>query len=1036
MKNRLCRMSQTLLGAACLFATCGVTYSCSDEYDLEQSIPEWLGASIYDELKNRGNFTTMIRLIDDLDQSEVLAKTGSKTLFVADDDAFADFFKNSGFTTGTGEAVTSYDQLSTSQKRLLFNGCMLDNAYLLEMMPNLGSTDGISKNACLRQLTSAASTDSIRIWAPSELPYSSNPDETDYWAYYNGRSGSGKNQNIIMATDNTVPMMTHFMLAHLNSNSITTDDISFILGLSDDDAWASGERRNYIYDVQIRSGRDSLNRYQSDVTCLNGYFNVLDRVMLTPSNMAEEIREYSETSYFSHMIDRFSAPFYDNTLRDEYNTLYGTTYDTLFVKRYFSSNSQGSELSTAPDGTTIDADAGILSYDPGWNEYTTSSGTAEQDMAAMFVPTNEAVKYFFRSGQGRIFMERYNGSIPEEGASDEEFLYALDQIPKNRLQPLINNLMKTSFMASVPSKYLSIMNDARDPMFSSYDETSYRALIDTCLLANNGVVYVINQLIAPATYSSVAGPALVSDQTQIMNAVITADDNYVLGSNYTNAPLKQYFSTYLKAMQSHFSLFLPTDDGLGFYGYVDPAIYSLRNYRRYWRFTYDGTQTSSSSMVLPITAVAYSFDPTTGQQEDDSQATGRPTSEASDLLTNSSGYGATKRYILIEMVNQHIIVHDDDYAEEYVAGPAEYYVSRSGAPVHIVDRTSEGDLDGIVQVEGGLQKMLRESSDYTGETPVCNVVETYDQTGTGSDGSEGYGNGMTYLIDRPMQPTMENVYSILSANDEYSDFFEQCSFYDEDLLDLAGVTDDASTSTEITNARNKYRIFETNEMSENVVRFFNNYRYTVYIPTNDAMQKAYDQGLPTWSEISDFVDANCDPELVTDETLLAENKAKAQAMITCLVNFLKYHFMDESVFYEKNIDTEATEYETSCVDNNNNIYVKINVTQQSSGDNILITDNAGVSHTVNPSVNNIFTRDNSTVERSGTSSSTAKYVSSTSYAVMHELNTSSDSNDDGFLYFLEEDELFSNGVKKDKPFVTWNTASEAKQFVKKYRIRK
>lgn len=44
---------------------------------------------------------------------------------------------------------------------MLLNSGMLENAYLLEMMSNLGGTSGITKNQCLRQPTSAALTDSV-----------------------------------------------------------------------------------------------------------------------------------------------------------------------------------------------------------------------------------------------------------------------------------------------------------------------------------------------------------------------------------------------------------------------------------------------------------------------------------------------------------------------------------------------------------------------------------------------------------------------------------------------------------------------------------------------------------------------------------------------------------------------------------------------------------------------------------------------------------------------------------------------------------
>ncbi|MBO7294722.1 MAG: hypothetical protein J6U65_04825, partial [Bacteroidaceae bacterium] len=113
MKNHFSKMGMALLNAA-LLSTVGFTSCADDKFhlkDYEETTPSFLGQSIYHELQNRGNYTTVVRLIDDLEYAEVLSKTGSKTLFVANDSAYAEFFKNNPW------GVTSYDDLSKNQKR-------------------------------------------------------------------------------------------------------------------------------------------------------------------------------------------------------------------------------------------------------------------------------------------------------------------------------------------------------------------------------------------------------------------------------------------------------------------------------------------------------------------------------------------------------------------------------------------------------------------------------------------------------------------------------------------------------------------------------------------------------------------------------------------------------------------------------------------------------------------------------------------------------------------------------------------------------
>ena len=46
MKNRFCRTGKSMLYAACLLSALGLSYSCSDDYDLDDTMPDYLGQSI------------------------------------------------------------------------------------------------------------------------------------------------------------------------------------------------------------------------------------------------------------------------------------------------------------------------------------------------------------------------------------------------------------------------------------------------------------------------------------------------------------------------------------------------------------------------------------------------------------------------------------------------------------------------------------------------------------------------------------------------------------------------------------------------------------------------------------------------------------------------------------------------------------------------------------------------------------------------------------------------------------------------------
>ena len=158
-------LSKWLLGA--LIAVGGLT-AC-EGYDLAEEDPSWLGSSIYEYLQDNGNYTNMVRIIDDLGYRDVLAKTGSKTLFVGNDDAFGEFYKKNNW------GVHSYDQLSLAQKKMILFGSMINNSC---QVAYLSSSEGPTEGDCMRRKTSSSAYDSVPILTPSEMP------DNPYWARY------------------------------------------------------------------------------------------------------------------------------------------------------------------------------------------------------------------------------------------------------------------------------------------------------------------------------------------------------------------------------------------------------------------------------------------------------------------------------------------------------------------------------------------------------------------------------------------------------------------------------------------------------------------------------------------------------------------------------------------------------------------------------------------------------------------------------------------------------------------------------------
>lgn len=1004
MKNRFCRMGKTMIGAFLLLSIGGITYSCQDDYILDETRPSFLGGSIYDELKSRNKFNYTVRLIEDLGYKEVMSKTGSKTLFVAPDAAYEEFFKNNQW------GVHSYEQLTDAQKRILFNGAQLNNAYVIEMM---GNADNGDKNLALRQNSAAAVVDSVRWWRPEELPtnYSQVEGEKHYWDRFKGDKG----KSILMATDDSEPMMTHFVENNMKEQRIKRSDVAFIVG--DKEGWGESDpTRAYVFGNRV---------VEQDVVCLNGYFHVLDKVLVPPSSMAEEIRSNGSTNIFSHILDRFSAPYYDATLTENYKALHNNSVDSIFEKRYFAINTKSGRLITGPD-RVVNNDFPLLTYDPGWNSYKPEGGTEkEKDMGVMFVPSDKALEDYFLRGAGKVLIERYGLKGVE--VNEANLMKHIDQIPLDIVQPLVNNLMKPSFNESVPSKYLTIMNDARDPMFPLRDypsEAAYKSVIDKTVLANNGVVYVMNRVVSPADYASVLAPALYSSNTQVVRTVVRADDSFVQGSDYAKAPLQQYFSTYLKAMQSRFSFFVPTDEGLKNYGYIDPAS-MVRNRQVYYRWEPTNTRGAGSGVkTLGIRQLAYRLNLKTGPQAKDPEERNY---HHEGHVTIDQGPGYIKKKLLIEMVNHHIVVHGDKDADG-LDGSRKYLLSREGAPIIVEHKGNETIL------MGGLAEQLQPLLQNQNENYRSKVIAVYDQTRK----TNGYGNGMTYLIDRPLQATTRTAHYILRNNPNYSEFLKLCEGLTTNVLDKAGLYDslkakklDDAAGKEREKIALKYyifvagnkagQVFNAGSKDDKLVRFFNNYRYTIYAPTNEAVKAEVTKGLPTWETIEKYLTDNLQAEvkLADDKSNQkevdavnkhnSEIKIKAQAMITTLVNFLKYHFQDESVFVDG--VSNSQKYSTSSVNNETKVYMKLDVTQ--TPNSIVLKDESGQTIPVVAPYNQLVRDANFDRE------SAPQYIRSSSYAVVHTIGKA--------LLF---DKSLSAGYARK-----WSSVKQAKAFLSKFSIK-
>jgi hypothetical protein len=243
MRNRISTFGKQGAIALSLLAACGLTWSCKDDYTWDDEKPTWLNSSIYESLQERANFNTYLRLLEDKDVNiegvrnlkDVLSKTGSKTVFVANDQAWEEFFKANAKLPETNpwHNATSYERLSQAQKKLLINTSMLNNAIVME---NLASSDGDGTNppergAYMRRVTDYNLTDSITFLPADQVPFTYNTKDIeegrDYWKNFRAENGGN---GIYLVMDSTLSMMLHFTQEHMAKQQITNDDFKWFMG--------------------------------------------------------------------------------------------------------------------------------------------------------------------------------------------------------------------------------------------------------------------------------------------------------------------------------------------------------------------------------------------------------------------------------------------------------------------------------------------------------------------------------------------------------------------------------------------------------------------------------------------------------------------------------------------------------------------------------------------------------------------------------------------------------------------------------------
>ncbi len=773
-RKTLC--NRLLIGSALVAASFGV-FSCTDKYDLDSDSSQPTGLnSVYGYLEQAGNYSTYLRLINDLGEREVLSQTGSSTLFAADDAAFARFFADNKWH------VSSYEGLSSAQKKLLLYASMISNPYSTSM---LSTAEGAIKGEVFRRSTSVTIYDSVLV-VPNSDPEGIMP-QTE--RFYQLRKSITRTSTVLFDDQSQTNPMIHFNAQFLTANKILTDDIDFIYG-----KWLGKPKRGEE-DVYVNNAKV----IEPNIFCKNGFVHRVDEVIVPLDNLAETIRQTSRVNLFSDILERFAAVTYDRSLTDAYNNSKGTNYDSVFIKRYYSSRSYGSTKSS-DKAFDLDKDErafnGSLLYDPGWNgmyPQMTPKGNDPlmEDMVVMMVPSDQALDAWWNGAGG---LDIHNFYAP--GETDTKV--GLRKVPESVLAKLVNAGMLSPFTTTVPSNFDNLLDDANMKLGLT------TADIDSVILTSNGLIYVTNKVFSPTDYRSVLSPATIDTERFSMIA---------------NAIECLKYEAYLNSMVSRYTFLLPTDDAME--KYVDPVsfYYSPGGVQtpQMWVFSIDKTKAVGERLTVEV--YNCSVDDTTG----DPTAVGTRRTRLQKLLNSGGTVNNTYMSDRLEEILDNLII-----TEDYTPGK-EFYKTKGNTFVRILPSTTVSGVDVFATWQ----------DNYKNPIPVANNAQSmYSKD-----------NGATYVVDKMPMGGRKSVADILAQNptDDFSEFL--WVLQNSGALSTRNTKDGWIAGDQVNgnllNEKNKgYIGAEDAESSKKVTYLLNNYHYTLYAPTNAAMAQAYAAGLP------------------------------------------------------------------------------------------------------------------------------------------------------------------------------------------------
>ncbi|UEG54994.1 fasciclin domain-containing protein [Mucilaginibacter daejeonensis] len=253
---------------------------------------------IYQVLDARGNFKTLLTVIDRSGYKNTLSAAGYWTFFAPNDAAFQKYFTDNNLTLAA---------IDSTAARKIVTYCLVFNAFKTDHIADYQSQAGWVANNAYKRRTAY------------------------YDGFYTGDGPDGSSTVLLSANRNAGNNATNFVFGDNNNKYIPYFYSSFMQakGLSATDY-------NFFYPNSTYTGFNVADGtvVNRDILAENGVIHEIDRVISALPSLEQQLAGNSQYSEFRKLVEQYMVTYTQNAdATSRYNTLTGKS-NKVYIKQY------------------------------------------------------------------------------------------------------------------------------------------------------------------------------------------------------------------------------------------------------------------------------------------------------------------------------------------------------------------------------------------------------------------------------------------------------------------------------------------------------------------------------------------------------------------------------------------------------------------------------------------------------------------------------------------------------------------------------